>query len=327
MMSGITVQVVTFNSESWIESFLEGIYSQSDKNIQLVIIDNNSQDGTLEAITSFIADHNLKMVPEIISNQTNLGFATAHNQALQKAKSKYILVINPDIIMTPGFLLELETYLEQNPGTGAVCGKLLRMDHNLHPTVILDSTGIVIDKSRRAFDRGQGEIDKGQYNQTEEIFGCSGAAVLYRREMLEDIKIGEEYFDESFFAYKEDVDLAWRSQLRGWNAAYVPSAVAYHGRGWQPGKRHVIPSFVQIHSFQNRYLMLLKNEEWRNFLLHLPFIVFYELLAHSYILLRTPYLLKGWYNIARIFRPTLNKRNLIMRRRKTEAEELRHWFL
>ena len=336
MTKEVTIQIVTFNNEDCITSCMTSINNQPLNNWNVRLIDNASIDRTLAKIKEFPGEST------IIINHTNLGFSAAHNQGFRLSNSKYVLVLNPDVILTPTFVGELVKYLECDPQAGAACGKLLRLSLAGQPTDIIDSTGLVIRKNRRGFDRGQGEVDRGQYDKPEYVFGSSGAAVLYRCEMLEDIKttvgitsplgpeipseVTEEYFDESFFAYKEDIDLAWRAQLRGWKCAYVPSAVAYHARGWQPGKRGQIPRFIEIHSFKNRYLMLIKNEEWQNFIIHLPQILLFEVASLLYVLFWAPFLIKGWIDVLRLLGPTLQKRRQIMAGKKIQARESRKWF-
>src|SRR4030095_12141583 len=102
----------------------------------------------------------------------------------------------------------------------------------------LDSTGIIMLREQRHLDRGAGETDNGQYENPEDIFGPSGAAALYRRATLDDVAINGQYFDEDFFAFREDADLAWRCRLLGWNSIYVPAAVALHRRRVTPERRN-----------------------------------------------------------------------------------------
>ncbi len=96
---------------------------------------------------------------------------------------------------------------------------------------ILDSTGHLVFASRRAIDRGERELDRGQYDALTNLFGVCGAAPVYRRKMLEDVRLSDEYFDEDFFAYFEDFDISWRAKLKGWNFGFVPGAIGYHYRG------------------------------------------------------------------------------------------------
>ncbi len=96
--------------------------------------------------------------------------------------------------------------------------------------------------------RGFEEEDQGRYDQTEEVFGVDGAAPLYRRSMLEDIKVHDQYFDETFHSHKEDVDLAWRAKILGWRCIYTPNAIGYHKRTFKPGKRQKMVGEVKLHA-------------------------------------------------------------------------------
>ena len=115
---------------------------------------------------------------------------------------------------------------DSGPATLAAVGpRLLRAtDDDLRPTDVIDTTGIVMTRDGRHFDRGAGETDRGQYGRTEEVFGISGAAVLLRREALERSRVDRQIFDEDFFAFREDADLAWRLRGFGYSARYVPDA-------------------------------------------------------------------------------------------------------
>jgi GT2 family glycosyltransferase len=121
---------------------------------------------------------------------------------------------------------------EANPYIGTVCGKLLRWKPGQEPerTQVIDSTGIYFLRNLRHLDRGEGEINSGQYDRPEYVMGATGAAALYRRKMVEDVSVEGEYFDEDFFAYREDADVAWRVQLLGWSCLYTPAAVAWDVR-------------------------------------------------------------------------------------------------
>lgn len=314
----ISVNIVTWNNENDISICLKSLIENSRSNVFVSVIDNASSDNTVINVKKFFG-------VRLIQNSINTGFAGAHNQGIRMTETPYVLILNPDTKITTNFIEELLRAIESDPKIGMVCGKLIQGNDDVENGVI-DSTGLVMSRNRRVFDRGQGELDIGQYDAGEFVFGCSGAAVLYRREMLEDIRICDDYFDESFFAYKEDIDLVWRAQLKGWKAYYTPKAVAYHERGWQSGKRQRIPKFVQIHSFKNRYLMVLKNEEWQNLLLDLPFFLFYEIGVLVYILFRAPYLLKGWMQVISLLQQTLIKRARIQKDKSISYSEMRKWF-
>lgn len=171
----------------------------------------------------------------IIHNNTenNLGFSKAYNLMLRQAinaGAKYFFVVNPDLILEADVLQQLVHELETDKTLSAVMPKLRVWDFkNNKKTTILDSCGLGIRPGLNFFDYGQGEEDKGQYDQSE-IIGASGAAVLFRLQDLLKITENGNFFDEHFFMHKEDCDLAYRMQLSGLQTKLVPQAIAYHDR-------------------------------------------------------------------------------------------------
>lgn len=311
--------IVNYNHDKQLIKCVQSVKNNINRSEILIFSNSKLNNVTREDLTLFDSCH-------VFESDTNLGFAGANNQLFRQSSAPYILVLNPDAFITPNFINELLAPMEVDSSIGAVCGKLIRCTSEGEPTNIIDSTGIVIKKNRRAIDRGQGEVDNGQYDTPGYVFGCSGAAVLYRREMLEDIKYQDEYFDNDFFAYKEDIDLAWRAQWKGWKAYYSPKAVAYHARGWKKNNREKIPRFVQVHSYKNRYLMLLKNETLWTFLKGIPYILALEILALVYVFFRRPYLLRSWFGIISLLPTTVKKRQAIQSSRKVSDREMLKWF-
>ena len=315
-MPTVSVQIVTYNSEKDIKGCLNSVFSQSYPVEKVTIIDNKSKDQTLQIIAPF------KNV-QLIRNDINNGFAGAHNQGIQNSKSDYILVLNPDVRLHRDYIKHIIYKMEEDFEIGMATGKLYRNINQL----ILDSTGIIIKKNRRAFDRGSGEIDEGQYDDSIELFGVSGAAAIYRREMTNDISYEGQFFDESFFAYKEDVDVSWRAQLLGWKSQYIPNAIAEHGRGWQEEKKRTeIPLIIRQRSYINRYFYLLKNDRISYVALHLPYIFTYEIASFTYAILKEPGLLIGWRIFASEFNSMFKKRKVIMKKRKSSNEQIFSYF-
>ena len=159
-----------------------------------------------------------------------------------------------------------------------------------------------------------------------EVFGVSGAAALYRASFLHDAAIDGEPFDEDFFAYREDADLAWRGRLFGWTAFCEPRAVAYHVRRVTPEARRELSAEINMHSVKNRWLLRLKNQGAYLALRHAPFELFRDLVVILAALTveRTslPAFAWLWRNRARV----LAKRREIQRRRKVSDRELARWF-
>lgn len=314
-MTTVSVQIVTYNSEKDIKNCLTTVNEQTFPIEKIIVIDNNSNDKTLKVLKDFPS-------VKVVSNQINNGFAGGHNQGFQLTSSDYVLVLNPDVRLHRDYVKNIIEVMEKKDDVGMATGKLYRdINHG-----ILDSTGIVMKKNRRAFDRGSGEVDNGQYDMDIDIFGISAAAAVYRRKMIDDISINGQFFDESFFAYKEDVDVSWRAQIFGWKSEFVPSAIAEHSRGWQEKNRKDIPLFIRQKSYINRYFYILKNDQVVYYVLHLPFILFYDLLTFMYALLKEPKLLSIWGFFIKEYRAVLEKRNIIMSNRKLPNKQIYSYF-
>jgi GT2 family glycosyltransferase len=301
----VAVCIVTYNSAGDIEECLNAVLRQVHPVTSIVVVDNVSTDGTRDVLTRFRADIRL------ILNERNNGFAGGQNQAIAaSAPSDYVLVLNPDVSLDPDYVAEIVAIMERDPRIGSATGMLVRADR----PEIMDSAGLTLRPDRNAVDLAVGE-PVADWTSPREIFGVSGAAAMYRRAMIEDVSNNGQFFDEDFFAYKEDVDVAWRARHLGWKAVYVPSARAVHRRGWKPGGRRSMPLFVRRHSYQNRFFLLIKNEPaGPHLFLLIPRLLFVEAAKLGYILLREPGLLACWPHIARKLPAMLAKRRRLFRR-------------
>ena len=187
----------------------------------------------------------------------NLGFAEGCNRGIERATGEWIATLNNDATATPTWIASLRAAASAGDARlGMVQSQiLLKQD----PTK-RNSTGVLVYADGFIVDRGYGEPIV-ENERREEIF-CSGAgAALYRRAMLDEIRLESGVFDRTFFMYFEDVDLGWRARLAGWSAHYVPSATvlhAFHGSSSSKG-RH----FVALQCKKNRIRTLLKNASWR----------------------------------------------------------------
>ncbi len=331
--AGISVIIVNSNGARFLPECLGALYAQRVPPLEILIIDNASTDDSLDVIEAFQAQQALKAreqsqtSPEIrvIRNRENIGFGCANNQGIRVASGEFILLLNADVVLEAEFLAHLLAVMQAKDHIGLAIGKLLNYEDRRR----IDSTGLEIRKNRRAFDRGQGQIDTGGYEREEEVFGASGAACLCRRAMLEDIRYADEYFDEFFFAYKGDVDLSWRARLFGWGCVYAPQSLGWHHRKWGGGKRRNIPRWVRRHSLKNRYLMLLKNEHWRTLLPDVLHVLGFEALSLVYILFKEPHLFLAFGDVARAFPEILKKRRHIQNiaARRQQLERMRTWFV
>lgn len=336
MIKKLSIQIVTLNSKKFLKDCLDSLLAQKYQDFSVLIIDNASNDETPKFVKENYSEFSKKIF--VLRNVNNIGFSKAHNQGIKISKSEFILVMNPDIILEPEFLQNIVGAIEKDKKLGSVGGKLLKIksgDPELDEKIktdIIDSTGLIVLKSRRFLDRGEGEKDKKQYDKSIDVFGISGACVLYRRQALEDVKIpvgnSNEYFDEDFFAYKEDIDLAWRLRLRGWKSVYVPEARAYHFRigasSWHRFSQYKIVNYL---SFRNHLWVLLKNSYWSNFFLHSWAILPYQLSKKYYLLFTQPFnFIKSGVSFIVKAPKILKKRMYIQKNAKISPKQIRKWF-
>jgi GT2 family glycosyltransferase len=318
----VSVTVVTYNSGRFIKRCLESVLEQKYRDLEVVVVDNASTDGTVDILEQF-ADR-----CRIYYNDGNVGFAAAQNQAIALARGDWVLTLNPDVLLLPNFIQAMVEAGQVDPKAGSVCGKLLtiRPTFDLPEKELVDSTGIYFTPMLRHLDRGSQEVDNGHYLNFEYVFGATAAAALYRRQMIEDISIDNEFFDPDFFVYREDADVAWRAQLMGWRCVYTPLARGYHVRAVLPGNRRALPPVINMHSVKNRFLMRIKNmtpdlyrRNWWS-ITSRDLVVLGACLLHEHSSLKAFGYLLG--NCKRVW----SKRREIMRRRRAKDDYIASWF-
>lgn len=314
----VSVIIYNPNGRIFIESCLSSVFSQTYSLIEIIVVDADSNDGSTEIIK--------KSFPQVklIKTDPNCGFARGNNLGIRAASGDYLLCLNLDVILAPNYVEEIIATFEEEPKTGSATGKLLLRWKSVHN--LLDTTGHLLSIFRKVINRGAREIDRGQYDKEEQrhnIFGVCAAAAIYRRKALEDVTLQEEYFDESFHAYFEDADLDWRLKLRGWQAAYVPSANAFHERG---GMGLESNPKTEILALRNRWLSMVKNESFSNLLVQSPFLLlqlfddlFNRLIPH-------PYLWQAVTGFLKLLPQTLKKRRMIQNQRRLGAKDSLKFF-
>jgi GT2 family glycosyltransferase len=273
----VAVVVVTWQSAFEVEDSLRSALSEEPA--EVVVVDNGSTDDTAEKVRTLFPG------VKIVALAENRGFAAGCNLGLSETRSPYVLFLNADARLAPGYLKTLLAELDTHPRAASAIGKLISERAGKR---FIDSAGIELCAyALRPTDRGLGEPDRGQYDQPTEIFGPSATAALYRRAALSEL--GLEVFDEDLFAYYEDVDLAWRLRRRGWSHLYVPTALAFHARRGADGK----PLEIAARAFANRYLVWLKNESPIRFCLYAPVALPWEAARLLRRALHKPALLTG----------------------------------
>ena len=301
------VGIVNHRSYADLLHCIDSVKSQSAAPAALVVVDLDPDPQRLREFQRCDSDAVWEPGP-------NRGFGAGANTALARMRQvaselEFGLILNPDVRLEPEFAENLIHEMLRHPRVALASGKLLRDDGRT-----IDSAGIRMPRHRRPRDRGSQELDRGQYDRVEFVFGASGAALMTRLSALDELAVEGEVFDEDFFLYHEDTDLAWRAHRLGWRVLYVPSARAIHRRGWQRDRRFQIPVSIRRHSFKNHYLQMIKNERGRDFLANLPAIAVWEVLRLGFALLRDRALLAGYRDAWRLSRRAWRKRRLIQLR-------------
>ena len=375
-----TINIVTWNSEEYIEDLIKSLEAQTFQGFQIIVVDNASSDKTLEI---------LKKYPRIIilKNSSNQGFSRAHNKGIdlalkfwharpnfltgepnaaasqyknlggheEKLDDRFIFIVNPDIVLKDDCLEKMLKSIYEEKNTAIMGPKLLRIyeeeiDNLPHKSRsnIIDSLGIKISKSRNITDKFSGQEEKPDLAKRE-VFGVSGAFMCLRASALEDIKwkkprpnfcetktwAGREYFDEDFFAYKEDADMCWRLQNMGWKIMLAPEAVAYHYRKvrgdaktslWKKFQNQKYKSStIKFLSVRNHLWTILKNDFTINHLIYFPLVFFREFGKFLYTLFLDTKNVQAYFSAIAGMPKMLRKRKYLQTA-KVGAKEMRKWF-
>jgi len=298
--------IVHFGADPGLERCLASLLGQSRPPVHVVVVDHDPEDAA-DPRRAALA----RRFPAVEwIHAPNGGYAAGANRVIARSLSAapavdFVLVLNPDVELEPGYAGALLDELERWPRVALASGKLLRPGG-----AQIDSAGIEQRRSRRFRDRGSEEPDDGRYAEVEPVFAVSGAALLLRRATLAALAVEGEVFDEDFFTYHEETDLAWRARRLGWQSLYVPAARAVHVRGWRRGARRRVSPRIRGHSWKNRYLELLKNESPAAFLRDLPYILPVELARLSYALFADRGLFAAYREAGRLAPRALRKRAL-----------------
>ena len=319
----VSVLVLNYKQAKYVPYCINALQQQTYSNIEVFFIDNASCDGAVEYVKS--------NYPSIIilANDTNLYYSKAHNIAIKKSRGQYVMPLNIDVLVAKDYIEQMVLAMELDASVGMVSGKLLQMNENLESLMppIIDSTGLWFSPAMRHFDRNSGERDTGQCETVEYIFGPSGAAPLYRRAMLDNVKFEDEYFDDDFVIYREDADLAWRGQLCGWKGLYTHRAIAYHVRRVRAtDKRRNISPDINMHSVKNRFLMRIKNQTFHNGFRYIIPTLWRDFLVLSYVILIEHTSMIAIAKVVILFPRMLRKRRKIMSQSCVSHHYIAQWF-
>lgn len=303
--------IANWNGGQHITRCLDSLYAQSRKPDEIVIVDNGSTDGSPTLIR-----RNYPQV-RLLTRPCNEGFCAGYNRAIRATGHPFVLILNSDVFLDPNFLAAAAASIVDDPEIGWVAGPVARADENGY------------DFQGRYLLKRLALVNSTHPHDREDVFAGSGAVIFCRRAMLDDIAYRGQIYDEAYFAYIEDLDLAWRAQLRGWRCMYRSDLLCHHvGSASQGGRVRVVDKSVQflIHIIKNRYLTLVKNATPGILVRFLPSFLLGEMVLWMLLGVRFPRKLlsipAAIKLTAGLLPSTLLKRRHVMRRRKVSDRRI-----
>ena len=306
-MTPVSIVIPNYNGAEHLPLCLTSIRAQTVQDIEVIVVDNGSTDGSLDILKEWAS------MVTVIAFPDNRGFAAAVNAGIRASTRPFVALLNNDIELDPRWTEELLRRLEQRTDLSSVASKML----NFFDRTMIDAAGDVFTIAGNVIGRGSGEKDGPSFSQPRDVFGACAGAGMYRREALVDIGL----FDESFFAWFEDADHSFRSQARGWKCEYVPTAVCFHKRGATAKK---MSDFAMRLHMRNHLFFQYINLPFSLFLLRSPFILVSRLRNWSRIIADGGgrAFLWGWKEFFTQFPELRKKRRAAQRNRRVPVRRL-----
>lgn len=252
----VTVVIPNYNGIKYIRDCMDSLYKQEDISFEILVVDNGSKDGSLEILKTEYVD------AKVIALEENTGFCHAVNVGIQNSGTPYVILLNNDTVVKPGFVEALQEAIEESERIFSVSSMMLSMADESR----IDDAGDGYSMLGWAYARGKGK-PAARYEKRAKVFAACGGAAIYRKEVFE--KIG--YFDENHFAYLEDIDIGYRARIHGYSNAYEPKAKVIHAGSATSGSRY--NEFKTKLSSANNAYMIAKNMPLLQWLLNLPFLL------------------------------------------------------
>lgn len=309
-MLSVSIIIVSYNGSKLLPRTLDALRRQSRLPDEVVVVDNGSTDDTLGMLRR---DH-----PEVlpVDAGSNLGFAAGNNLGVSRAAGEVLVMLNNDAVPEAGFLAELVRPIEDDPLLGATAATMVFSSDRS----VVASAGIEVFRNGLALDRGLGK-PVGDFPRAAPAFGASAGAAAYRRAAWEDAG----GLPERFWMYLEDVDLAWRLRLRGWETLHVPAAVAVHDYSASAGEGSALKRKLLA---RNRAWTIVRCWPAASLMRHIPSMLAYDLMVAGYAgLTRDQAALQGRVDALREIPEVWGERAVIQRRATVEPERLERWLL
>lgn len=304
---------------SVIITFMDGHIKYLKKNIESILTQTYQvseillMDHTHEHTLNLHLDKRMLGKVSILLGRKGDGFAQNYNRLIIASKGDFVFILNPDTILDRNCVKNMVDGIYKYKECGCLVPKIIRLNEDMNPYIpnIIDSAGLCIRPNIRHPDRGAGQIDVGQFDTIEEVFGATGAAMFVTRDCINNVTINGQYFDEMFWSYREDADISWRMQNYGWKCIYYPISIVGHVRFQKPGDRKTIPHFINMHSVKNRYLLMINNFAAVHFVLLFPFYILRDITVIGAVLLKEHSSLPAFGYIISNYKKIYYKRKLI----------------
>jgi GT2 family glycosyltransferase len=245
MPRSAAVVIPVWNGRRWLDGCLDSVLAQTRSADELIVVDNGSTDGSAKHVAERYPEVRLVRLPE------NTGFAGGANAGFRTAGTEVVALVNQDVRLEPDWLERACAALEAVPGAASVATKMLDLSD---PSLLYD-TGDILRRDGVCEQRGRFTQDDGRYDQPGEVFGACAGAALYRREAV--LELGG--FEERFFLYLEDADLALRLRLAGWTCVYEPAVALHAGEGSGGPPERPVHAWAE----RNTLLLVARAYPWR----------------------------------------------------------------
>ena len=306
----ISIIILNYNAGKFLLECVESIYKSENKNFEVILVDNASNDKTFRECKEKFSDITL------IENEKNLGYCEGNNVGIRRAKGEFVVVLNPDTVVKPDWLNALIHAYESN-GDGIYQPKILAStDHNM-----LLSSGQITQLFGFGYSRGKGEKDMNEFNKLEKISYASGTCLFTSKKILEKLNL----FDSFLFAYHDDLDLCWRGALLGINSFYVPQSIVFHpiegySFKWSKFKFYLME--------RNRQYCILTHFSKSTYFKMLPALILVDLAVSLFYMKKGMLIikLKSSLNILKNTKKISEKYNQIQSQRKYSDKEILDFF-
>ncbi len=257
------VSIITpnYNGENFLNIYFESLISQNKHIREVVIVDNGSTDNSVNIIKDYQKNLDYPLQIILIQNKENLGFAKATNQGIKIAQSELLLFLNNDVELNNNSISSLINCIIKDDFIFSSASKMIQFNNRN----LIDDAGDEYTLLAYTKKVGNGQ-NINKYTKEREIFSSCAGAALYKRSLV--IKLG--CFDENFFAYMEDVDLAYRAQINGYKNVYCPESIVYHIGSGSSGSKY--NEFKIRLSARNNVLVIYKNLPIPQKIINIPFI-------------------------------------------------------